>query len=432
MPPIPPMPATRRPEWDVLLSAAQKNNVERIHALVQQHGVPPSHANGVGQSGLHVAALWGHVEACQALLELGADQNAPNSLTGATPLHMVVQPPHKASFAQQELVVDLLLRHGADKNRLDSFGKLPVDYVLEQLEQTPPGAFGRPPASLIEKLQLSAPSVWTLIQQGNWTAVQTELTGMDQETAVQTCAQVYRDQNAFSIASTSVLQECQQNLQSLDDDKAEDEDGSATAVVQDRWKILQSLVQDHGARPMSVTNKKKDDLEDPPLFQALELLQEAYQEQQKDADVPPPLFKTTIVVLEDTVRLLWKLQQQEETSLAAASNSSKESLDQARWLHNAARRNTVSMIRFLGHELQWDMNVVNRQGMTALQFAARSGRVEALECLLTEFASTMNVHHTDQQGKTALDAARSNNRTAIIAILEPYYYETNEATTNQP
>lgn len=48
-----------RPEWDLLLSAAQKNCPDKIRALVAD-GVDPSHSNAVGQSALHVAALWGH------------------------------------------------------------------------------------------------------------------------------------------------------------------------------------------------------------------------------------------------------------------------------------------------------------------------------------------------------------------------------------
>lgn len=49
-----------KPEWDLLLSAAQKNLPDRIRELVQVEGVDPSHANSVGQSALHIAALWGH------------------------------------------------------------------------------------------------------------------------------------------------------------------------------------------------------------------------------------------------------------------------------------------------------------------------------------------------------------------------------------
>lgn len=48
------------PQWDRILSAAQKNNPTEIHRLVKEEGVSPDHANGVGQSATHVAALWGH------------------------------------------------------------------------------------------------------------------------------------------------------------------------------------------------------------------------------------------------------------------------------------------------------------------------------------------------------------------------------------
>jgi ankyrin repeat protein len=50
---------TSQPEWDMILSAAQKNSPERIREMVL-NGVDPSHSNGVGQTALHIAALWGN------------------------------------------------------------------------------------------------------------------------------------------------------------------------------------------------------------------------------------------------------------------------------------------------------------------------------------------------------------------------------------
>ena len=46
------------PEWDLLLSAAQKNRPDKIREFLE-HGVDPSHSNVVGQSALHIAVLWG-------------------------------------------------------------------------------------------------------------------------------------------------------------------------------------------------------------------------------------------------------------------------------------------------------------------------------------------------------------------------------------
>jgi hypothetical protein len=49
-----------KPEWDMILSAAQKNLPIRIREMVETQGVNPSHSNAVGQSALHIAALWGN------------------------------------------------------------------------------------------------------------------------------------------------------------------------------------------------------------------------------------------------------------------------------------------------------------------------------------------------------------------------------------
>ena len=48
------------PSWDRILSAAQKNNAPEIERLVNDEEVSSSHSNAVGQSALHIAALWGH------------------------------------------------------------------------------------------------------------------------------------------------------------------------------------------------------------------------------------------------------------------------------------------------------------------------------------------------------------------------------------
>jgi ankyrin repeat protein len=48
------------PEWDLLLSFSQKNWPEKIRQLLATEGVPPDHSNAIGQTALHIAALWGH------------------------------------------------------------------------------------------------------------------------------------------------------------------------------------------------------------------------------------------------------------------------------------------------------------------------------------------------------------------------------------
>jgi ankyrin repeat protein len=63
---------------------------------------------------LNGAAFHGHWRLCEFLLEHRADANRPLPSTGETPLHAAVS---RANRPASGLVVDVLLRHGADPNR---------------------------------------------------------------------------------------------------------------------------------------------------------------------------------------------------------------------------------------------------------------------------------------------------------------------------
>ena len=54
-----------------LLSVAQKNLPAEIRRLIAA-GVSPSTANGVGQTALHVACLWGNHQSAEVLIQAGA------------------------------------------------------------------------------------------------------------------------------------------------------------------------------------------------------------------------------------------------------------------------------------------------------------------------------------------------------------------------
>ena len=53
------------PEWDLLLSATAKNDLPSVRDHIEKQGVPVNHGNGIGQTSLHVAVLWGHLEVVQ-------------------------------------------------------------------------------------------------------------------------------------------------------------------------------------------------------------------------------------------------------------------------------------------------------------------------------------------------------------------------------
>lgn len=113
----------------MLLSMAQKNEPETIRSLINEKGVPPTHANGIGQTALHVACLWGHVECVKVLVELGANVNASNSFVRATPLHTVLQSGKATAVMNQMEIVDILLKAGADPGLEDLHKSRPVAYV---------------------------------------------------------------------------------------------------------------------------------------------------------------------------------------------------------------------------------------------------------------------------------------------------------------
>jgi ankyrin repeat protein len=61
------MAAPSPPEWDLILSYAQKNWPDKIVDLLTNRGVDPDHSNAVGQTALHIASLWGHGTLSRAL-----------------------------------------------------------------------------------------------------------------------------------------------------------------------------------------------------------------------------------------------------------------------------------------------------------------------------------------------------------------------------
>lgn len=107
-----------RPE--AILTQAKDNSAAGIRALCDA-GVPVEFCNQIGQTALHVAALWGSVDAAKELLDLGANVNAENA-RGSTPLHFAA-----AAKARVREICELLLDAGADTGLPDLSGKLPYE-----------------------------------------------------------------------------------------------------------------------------------------------------------------------------------------------------------------------------------------------------------------------------------------------------------------
>ncbi len=85
----------------------------------------------LGDTPLHVAAIWGDVEAIKLLVKAGADINIPDSFK-YTPLHQAALQKHKAAY-------DALISLGADPTIKDSDGYTAAD-ILEDKYRNPPSS----------------------------------------------------------------------------------------------------------------------------------------------------------------------------------------------------------------------------------------------------------------------------------------------------
>lgn len=112
-----------------ILSASQKNDVEAIRVFVEQEGISPSYANSLGQTPLHIAAMWGNFDTVNYLLRAKANVHAVNQLSSATPLHVAASSTKDADGRTK--CARLLLDHGADPCKLDADGLAPWQKVQD-------------------------------------------------------------------------------------------------------------------------------------------------------------------------------------------------------------------------------------------------------------------------------------------------------------
>jgi len=123
--------------WDQLLSLARDNDAETVRRLIAT-GCPPNYGNRMGQTAMHIAAIWGSVDAMQALLEATGNPNAQNRLRGQTPLHAAAMgrgpAPRRAECAR------LLIRFRGDPNMADMGGELPMDTAEDEVVRLALGA----------------------------------------------------------------------------------------------------------------------------------------------------------------------------------------------------------------------------------------------------------------------------------------------------
>jgi hypothetical protein len=125
--PTPPSASKSAPPVISIQDAARTGNLEAIQQHIKATSNLNEKAPDSGGSPLHTAAVFGHLEAVQALVQAGADVNARNN-DGATPLLV-------AAFFCRTEIVQHLLAHGADKQAKDNAGKTALDSVTVPFDQ---------------------------------------------------------------------------------------------------------------------------------------------------------------------------------------------------------------------------------------------------------------------------------------------------------
>ena len=107
-----------------VLRAAADGDVAGLRRLLKKKK-DPNAANEVGQTGLHLAAMWGHTAAVEVLVKAGADVNQANDW-GMTPLHYAVE-------KGEHEIVKLLVQFGADKYAASTKGVRPWEKATDDM-----------------------------------------------------------------------------------------------------------------------------------------------------------------------------------------------------------------------------------------------------------------------------------------------------------
>lgn len=78
-------------EFDRLIEAAKRGNVEDVRAIVESHVELINQRDQLGATALHHAAFGGHRSVVQVLVAQGAEINAADSQFGATPTGWAIE-----------------------------------------------------------------------------------------------------------------------------------------------------------------------------------------------------------------------------------------------------------------------------------------------------------------------------------------------------
>ena len=126
-------------ELNVLVGAAQRDDVPTIQRYISE-GADVNLATSAGQTPLHIAAMWGNLNAVNALIAAGADLNPQNWIErnylgyiGGTPLHVAANST-KAPLAKRCRCAERLIEAGANARLLNGEEDAPYQSPLPEHE----------------------------------------------------------------------------------------------------------------------------------------------------------------------------------------------------------------------------------------------------------------------------------------------------------
>ncbi|KAL7486259.1 hypothetical protein ACHAW6_011856 [Cyclotella cf. meneghiniana] len=365
------------PEWDAILSASQKNNAKEVRRLIERDGVPATHANIVGQTALHIASLWGSVEALRVLLEHGADPNAPNRIAGMTPLHCAVRGTFQSfreSLPKRLTCIRLLLEAGADPTLEDLKGKDALKCVEDVMKEAQMRGLGN--------IESEAKEMRAVLEGGVTKSMLLQCVDERDVDGVRG-----RLSDASRGEWSKGLVSAVNAIQTLMDERGDEK--SFASVV----KIIHILLEAES----NFDNTPAHDDTQSTKNQCLETVISFA------SSATPTTFQDTLPFLTEIA--------QEFLSHNAQVNNETQML-----LPSYAHRGKLEMIQFLINVLGIDPNFRGRQGMTALHFAARGGKSEIVRWMLDN-CPTLDANVLDGTGQKAVDYARANGKENIVELL---------------
>jgi hypothetical protein len=293
-------------------------------------------------------------------------------------LHCAIQSSKATSEKRLQVCMLLIQTGGANAALGDFYGSIPHDYLDDPQDEND--------LQLRQLLQPQLPAIFEALQQDDAEKFDAILSDDPSQTETR------------HINKTPLLVVIERLLESTNGDS---EEGAATSAAT-RVSLLELLLT-HGAQPNATTTVHRDghllpdptEQDDPPLFQICSALRDAHRRKDDTSSLERAaslLYLHGAIVTPDTTLLL----------------------------HDAARRGLVPMVDFMLTTLKVDVNAKGRQGMTALQFAARSGKTDMVQHLLSSSLQTVDISIADDRGQTALQAAKANNKPDIVALLEEY------------